>query len=63
MRALGAGEDAAALTLDQIERVRKPGTADVKERDPVATSACRLCGQPLSETFVDLGCRLCRTRT
>ena len=27
----------------------------MKERDPVATSACRLCGQPLSETFVDLG--------
>ena len=25
------------------------------ERDPLTTSACRLCGQPLSETFVDLG--------
>ena len=27
----------------------------MKERSPLATSACRLCGQPLSETFVDLG--------
>ena len=26
----------------------------MKERNPPA-SACRLCGQPLSETFVDLG--------
>ena len=25
------------------------------EHDPVATGACRLCGQTLSETFVDLG--------
>jgi len=27
----------------------------VNERAPLATSACRLCGQPLSETFVNLG--------
>ena len=27
----------------------------MKEHDPIAASACRLCAQPLSETFVDLG--------
>jgi hypothetical protein len=27
----------------------------VKEGVPLPTAACRLCGQPLSETFVDLG--------
>src|SRR4051794_30958573 len=35
--------------------LRSLGTTTVNERSPLATSACRLCGQPLSETFVDLG--------